>query len=196
MIAWKGQNFGGKILNIEVCDKKHIIDSEENLQESPPASSPEPSQSDCPENTPVPELLLEHARSNLVEMQIQQDINNAEISNVMSEILFFHKASNYKIPRQLLHFHEKSKALNPFLRTKRGRKKKGEIPENPITCIDQNTIQAYGSIYTVKKLLKHSDEDTIVKCKICNRRIKKKSIRSHAISEVHQVNYLATLPSQ
>ena len=181
MIAWKGQNFGGKILNIEVCDKKHIIDSEENLQESPPASSPEPSQSDCPENTPVPELLLEHARSNLVEMQIQQDIN---------------KASNYKIPRQLLHFHEKSKALNPFLRTKRGRKKKGEIPENPITCIDQNTIQAYGSIYTVKKLLKHSDEDTIVKCKICNRRIKKKSIRSHAISEVHQVNYLATLPSQ
>lgn len=196
MIAWKGNNFGGKILNIEVCDKKHIIDPEQIPPESPRSISPLLLPSVSPEIPSPSELLLEHARSNLVDIQIQEDINNAEISNVMSEILSFHKASNYKLPRQLGCFHEMSKALNPFIRTKRGRKKKGETTENPITSIDQNTIQAYGTIYTVKKLLKHSDGNSIVKCQVCNRRIKKKSIRSHATSEVHQANYLASLRSE
>ena len=147
------------------------------------------------DSPPDIELPLEHARSNLVEIQIQEDINNTEISNVMSEFFSFHKASNYKLPKQVDHMNELNKALNPFLRTTRGRKKKGETFVSPINAIDQKTIQAYGSIYTVKKLLKHSDGNSIVKCQVCNRRIKKKSIRSHAISEVHQSNYLATLSS-
>ena len=73
----------------------------------------------------------------------------------------------------------------PIPRNKRGRKKLGETVTGPVIFIDNNTIAAYGNIFKIKSLSKN-DGNNIIKCEICNRKFKQKSVRSHVISKLHQ----------
>ncbi|OMJ87472.1 hypothetical protein SteCoe_10804 [Stentor coeruleus] len=73
----------------------------------------------------------------------------------------------------------------PIPRHKRGRKKTGEDTANPVVFIDHNTVTAYGNVFKVKSICK-KDGNSIIKCEVCNRKFKKKSIRSHVISKLHQ----------
>lgn len=73
----------------------------------------------------------------------------------------------------------------PIPRHKRGRKKTGEDAANPVIFIDHNTVTAYGNVFKVKSISK-KDGNSVIKCEVCNRKFKKKSIRSHVISKLHQ----------
>lgn len=73
----------------------------------------------------------------------------------------------------------------PIPRNKRGRKKIGEPAISPVIFIDHNTIAAYGSLFKIKRTSKN-DGNSIIKCETCNRKFKKKSVRSHVISKLHQ----------
>lgn len=73
----------------------------------------------------------------------------------------------------------------PIPRNKRGRKKIGEPAISPVIFIDHNTIAAYGNVFKLKRISKN-DGNSIIKCEICNRKFKMKSVRSHVISKLHQ----------
>ena len=73
----------------------------------------------------------------------------------------------------------------PIPRNKRGRKKRGEVAVSPVTLIDNDTITAYGSLFKIKRP-STNDGNSIIKCEACKRKFKKKSVRSHVISKLHQ----------
>ena len=70
-------------------------------------------------------------------------------------------------------------------KSNRGRKKKDFPYINPVQAIGENLLQAYGSLFVVKRINKKNDENTIVRCEICERDFRKKSIRSHTVSLLH-----------
>ena len=72
------------------------------------------------------------------------------------------------------------------LKSNRGRKKKDAVYIHPVQCIGENLLQAYGSVFIIKKINKKSDDDTIVRCDLCQRDFRKKSIRSHTVSIIHR----------
>lgn len=166
LVAWKGKKFAGTILNIEV--KSETQGSE--WSESPRAVTPP-----C-----FLQNLLPVANNSLKNSE--QIESNLELSN---EILNIHTVSNC--------FSNKTVGLervcdDPFKKTQRGRKKKGESWVDPVQVVDKGVILAYEDLYKVEKLNKGKDGNCIVRCVACDRILKKKSIRSHAISELHRAN--------
>lgn len=186
LIAWKGKKFAGKILNIEVCGTEHSINFDLVRSETPRAVTPS---SFLPSDTASAIEPIENNSCNIAEVDNQMAFNNPENTSLVSEIVYLRKASKCTSLKRIGFRNELCKAIDPFHHTKRGRKKKGEIVVNPVKSIDKNYITAYGSIYKVKKAFKLADGNSIIKCLACDRLIKKKSIRSHAISDVHQRNY-------
>ena len=67
-------------------------------------------------------------------------------------------------------------------------KKKKRIKKisTPSTQVIGDIFEAYGSAFKVKKIFKSKDENSIVRCELCERDFKKKSIRSHALSLLHK----------
>jgi RNA recognition motif-containing protein len=55
--------------------------------------------------------------------------------------------------------------------------------------IGENTFEAYGSLFILKRINKHNDENSLVICEMCQREIKKKSIRSHVRSAIHKSKF-------
>lgn len=70
-------------------------------------------------------------------------------------------------------------------KSNRGRKKKNEKYINPVQFIDENLIQGYGNVFKLIRKNKKNDENSIVRCELCQRSFRKKSIRSHTISNLH-----------
>ena len=52
--------------------------------------------------------------------------------------------------------------------------------------IDEGVFEAFGSVFKVKKINKSNEENTIVRCVVCEREFKKKSIKSHLRTLIHQ----------
>jgi len=166
LVAWKGKKFAGTILNIEV--KSEMRGSE--WSESPRAVTPP-----C-----FLQNILPVANNSLKNSE--QIESNRELSN---EILNIHKVSNCFPPKPV----ELEKFLNdPLKKTQRGRKKKGESWVDPIQTLDKGLIKAYEDFYKIEKVNKGKDGNCIVRCIACDRIIKKKSIRSHAITDLHRTN--------
>ncbi|OMJ70322.1 hypothetical protein SteCoe_31723 [Stentor coeruleus] len=188
--SWKGKKFEGKILNIEVCSTEHSEDFDLVQSETPRAVTPSSSLRSDTTSAIEP---IRNNNSNATEVDSQLVFNNPENTNLVSEIVYLHKASKSNLPKRIAFNNEFCEVIDPFHHTKRGRKKKGEKAINPVKNIDKNYIEAYGSIYKVIKAYKIVDGNSIIKCLACDRIIKKKSIRSHAISNVHQKNYLPLL---
>ena len=65
------------------------------------------------------------------------------------------------------------------------RKKRIKI-STPSTHAIGEIFEAYGYAFTIKKIYKTKDENSIVRCELCERDFKKKSIRSHAQSLLHK----------
>lgn len=159
LIAWKGKKFAGTILNIEV--RSETQGSERS--ESPRAVTPP--------------CFLQHFLP-VANKSSEQLESNTELSN---EILNFHKVSE-------CFSNTLECEVDPFKQTRRGRKKTGEVFRDPVKVVDEETIEAYGDFYKVEKFVKGNEGNCIVRCVVCGRIFKRKSIRSHAISDLHQVN--------
>ena len=66
------------------------------------------------------------------------------------------------------------------------KKKKSKNGPSYIKYIGEDILEAFGSRFIIKKINKSKDENSVVRCELCEREFKKKSIRSHVLSLIHK----------
>lgn len=200
MLSWNGRSLCGKILYLEISAGLPKPAHSERVQ----MCSPENLISAISESVSTPSEFLQQVHS--PKEQIQQNVVDFNFQDpFLDEIWMSPDVKVHEEEQETLEFNGKvirnicvqTSPLRDFdeiiekspvkvkPKSNRGRKKKDAVYVHPVQNIGENLLQAYGSVFIVKKVNKKNDDNTVVRCEICERDFRKKSIRSHTVSRLH-----------